>query len=95
MKRSCADASQATQKPLHGGTPPNAACAIGTQTLRDVRDAGSQSLAHARLKGTVRAAKRKWADEYVEEKAQLWSVLPLGDTGRRPALQSPVATRAE
>jgi hypothetical protein len=28
---------------------------------------------HARLKGTVRAAKRKWADEYIEQ-AQLWDV---------------------
>jgi hypothetical protein len=48
-------------------------------------------LAHARLKGTVRAARRKWADEYIE-KAQLWEVAAWRH-GRKlskvPSLQGP------
>jgi len=61
--------------PAHPKASPwwNAACAIATQTLRNAHDAGSRSLAHARLKGTVRAAKRKWADKYIKQ-AQLWDV---------------------
>ena len=51
----------------------NAACAIATHTLRNAHDTEARSLAHARLKGTVRAAKRKWADEYIEQ-AKLWDV---------------------
>lgn len=79
--------------PAHPKASPwwNAACAIATQTLRDAQDAESKSLAHARLKGTVRAAKRKWADEYIEQ-AQLWDVAAWRH-GRRlskvPSLQGP------
>ena len=69
----------------------NAACAIATQTLRDAHNAETRSLAQARLKGTVRAAKRKWADEYIEQ-AQLWDVAAWRH-GRRltkvPSLQGP------
>lgn len=63
------------RRPAHPKASPwwNAACAIATQTLRDAREAETKKLAHARLKGTVRAAKRKWADEYIE-KNQLWEV---------------------
>jgi hypothetical protein len=63
------------RRPAHPRASPwwNAACAIATQTLKNAHDADSRKLAHARLKGTVRAAKRKWADEYIEQ-AKLWDV---------------------
>jgi hypothetical protein len=81
------------RRPAHPKASPwwNAACAIATKTLRGAQDAESRSLAHARLKGTVRAAKRKWADEYTEQ-AQLWDVAAWRH-GRRlskvPSLQGP------
>ena len=79
--------------PAHPKASPwwNAACAIATKTLRDAHDTESRNMAHARLKGTVRAAKRKWANEYIEQ-AQLWDVAAWRH-GRRlskvPSLQGP------
>jgi hypothetical protein len=63
------------RRPPHPKASPwwNAACAIAAQTLRNAQTAEDRSIAQARLKGTVRAAKRHWADEYIE-KAQLWDV---------------------
>jgi hypothetical protein len=93
------DIQQTNEEVLRKRHPPhpkasawwNAACAIATQTLRNAHDAESRSLAHARLKGTVRAAKRKWADEYIEQ-AQLWDIAAWRH-GRRltkvPSLQGP------
>jgi hypothetical protein len=69
----------------------NAACAIVTQNLRNAQGKESRSIAHARLKGTVRAAKRRWADEYIE-KAQLWDVAAWRHRRRLnkvPVLQGP------
>ena len=79
------------RRPAHPKASPwwNAACAIATRTLREAHDAETQSIAHARLKGTVRAAKRKWADDYIEQ-AQLWDVAAWRH-GRRLS-KSPVAT---
>ena len=77
--------------PAHPRASPwwNAACAIATQNLRDARDTETRGIAHARLKGTVHVAKRRWADKYIE-KAQLWDVAAWRH-GRRlskvPALQ--------
>ena len=51
----------------------NADCATATQTLRDTTTPEERKIAHARLKGTVSAAKRAWADNYIRE-AQLWEV---------------------
>ena len=81
------------RRPAHLKASPwwNAACAIATQNLCDARDTESREVAHARLKGTVRAAKRRWADKYIE-KAQIWEVAAWRH-GRRlskvPALQGP------
>lgn len=63
------------RRPFHPKAAPwwNAACAIAAGNLRDAGNTGIRARAQARLKGTVRAAKRKWADEYIE-KAQLWDV---------------------
>jgi len=63
------------RRPFHPKASPwwNAACATATQNLRRAQDAATKAVAQARLKGTVRAAKRKWADEYIE-KSQLWDV---------------------
>lgn len=63
------------RKPPHPRAAPwwNAACSIATQNLRNAQTTERRGIAQARLKGTVRAAKRKWADEYIE-KAQLWEV---------------------
>jgi hypothetical protein len=80
-------------RPAHPKASPwwNAACAIATQTLRDAQNADSRSLAHARLKGMVRVAKRKWADKYIEQ-AKLWDVAAWRH-GRKlskvPLLQGP------
>src|SRR6267154_1009540 len=65
----------ARRKPLHPKASPwwNAACSIATQNLRNARTTEIKKTAQSRLKGTVRAAKRRWADEYIE-KAQLWEV---------------------
>ena len=51
----------------------NVDCASATQTLCDTTEPEQRKVAHARLKGTVRAAKRTWADDYIR-KAQLWEV---------------------
>ena len=75
------DIQQTNEEVFHKRRPPHpkaspwwtAACAIATHTLRNARDPEERQVAHARLKGTVRAAKRKWADDYIE-KAQLWEV---------------------
>jgi hypothetical protein len=81
------------RKPPHPRASPwwNAACSIATQNLRNARTTEMQSIAQARLKGTVRVAKRKWADDYIE-KAQLWEVAAWRH-GRRvskvPSLQGP------
>jgi hypothetical protein len=63
------------RRPAHPRASPwwNAACAIATRTLQDATGAEARKIAHGRLKGTVRAAKRKWANEYIE-KAQLLEV---------------------
>jgi hypothetical protein len=79
--------------PAHPKASPwwNASRAIVTQTLRDTQDANSWNLAHARLKGTVHAAKRKWADKYIEQ-AQLWDVAAWRHGHRLskvPSLQGP------
>ena len=69
----------------------NAACAVAAQNLRNAQTTETRGIAQARLKGTVRAAKRKWADEYIE-KAQLWDVAAWRH-GRRqsnvPSLRGP------
>ena len=81
------------RRPAHPKASPwwNAACAIATQTLQDATGTEARKLAHARLKGTVRAAKKKWADDYIE-KAQLWDVAAWRH-GRKlskvPSLQGP------
>ena len=75
------DIQRANRKVLSKRRPPHprsapwwtADCAAATQTLRAAGDAEERKIAHARLKGTVSAAKRLWADEYIE-KAQLWEV---------------------
>ena len=54
-------------------------------------DTVARGIAHARLKGTVRAAKRKWADKHIE-KAQLWEVVAWRHSCRHtkvPALMGP------
>jgi hypothetical protein len=63
------------RRPPHPKASPwwNAACALAAQNLRDAQTTETQGVAQARLKGTVRVAKRHWADEYIE-KAQLWDV---------------------
>ena len=63
------------RRPPHPRAAPwwTADCAAATQTLRDARDPEERKIAHARLKGTVSAAKRIWADDYIK-KAQLWEV---------------------
>ncbi len=62
-------------RPPHTKASPwwNATCAVAAQNLRNAQTTETRSIAQARLKGTVRAAKRHWADEYIE-KAQLWDV---------------------
>jgi hypothetical protein len=50
----------------------NATCVIAIQNLQSAQGP-ARTTAHARLKGTIHAAKRKWADDYIE-KAQLWDV---------------------
>jgi hypothetical protein len=62
-------------RPSHHRASPwwNAACALAAQELRSAQDAEAKATAQKRLKGTVRAAKRNWADEYIQE-AELWEV---------------------
>jgi Endonuclease-reverse transcriptase len=62
------------RRPHHPKASPwwNATCAIATQNLHNTHGP-ARCIAHARLKSTVRVAKRRWADSYIE-KAQLWDV---------------------
>ena len=81
------------RKPPHPRASPwwNTACTIATQNLRKARTTETRGIAQARLKGTVRAAKRQWADAYIE-KTQLWE-LAAWRHGRKvskvPSLQGP------
>ena len=63
------------RRPPHPKASPwwNAACALAAQNLRNAQTTETRGIAQARLKGTVRVAKRNWADGYIE-KAQLWEV---------------------
>jgi len=51
----------------------NAACALAAQQMWEAQGWEAKSTAHACLRGMVRAAKRNWADEHIQE-AQLWDV---------------------
>jgi hypothetical protein len=79
--------------PAHPKASPwwNAACAIATKNLHEALGTVEKGIAQARLKGTIRAAKRRWADEYIES-AQLWDVAKWRH-GRKlskvPSLQGP------
>lgn len=81
------------RRPHHPKAAPwwNEDCAAAVRSLRNASDTTARDTAHARLKGVIRTAKRKWADEYIE-KAQLWEVAAWRH-GRRltkvPALQGP------
>jgi hypothetical protein len=81
------------RRPLHRKAAPwwNAACALATQQLREARGTDTRKTAQARLKGAVRAAKRAWADDYIES-AELWDVASWR-LGRRiskvPSLKGP------
>jgi len=70
---------------------PSQACADAVQNLRDARGRAARATAQACLKGTIRTAKRNWADDYIE-KAQLWEVAAWRH-GRRiskvPSLRGP------
>ena len=69
----------------------NPACALAAHNLREAQTPETKSVAQAKLKGTVRAAKRKWADEYIE-KAQLWEVAAWRHgrkTSKVPSLRGP------
>jgi hypothetical protein len=63
------------RRPPHRRASPwwNADCITAVQNLRNAQDSEAKKIAQARLKGTIRTAKRSWADEYIE-KAQLWEV---------------------
>ena len=69
----------------------NPACSIATQNMRDARGTATKAITQARLKGTVRVAQRRWANDYIE-KAQLWEVAGWRH-GRKltkvPSLQGP------
>jgi hypothetical protein len=79
--------------PFHPRSSPwwNASCDVAVRNLREAPDPATRKTAHGRLKGTVRSAKRSWADEYIE-KTQLWEVAAWRH-GRRlskvPSLQGP------
>jgi hypothetical protein len=62
-------------RPFHPKASPwwNTACGFVVQNLRNARTMETRGIAQARLKGTVRAAKQHWANDYIE-KAQLWDV---------------------
>ena len=81
------------RRPAHPKASPwwNAACAIATKNLREALGTVEKGIAQARLKGTIHAAKRRWADEYIES-AQLWDVAKWRH-GRKlskvPSLQGP------
>ena len=81
------------RRPHHPKASPwwNAACSIAAQNLRNAQNTETRGTAQARLKGTVRAAKRKWANEYIEG-AQLWEVAAWRHgrkTSKVPSLQGP------
>jgi hypothetical protein len=63
------------RRPPHAKASPwwNAACALAAHTLRTAQGTEARSIAQGRLKGTIKVAKRKWADEYIQ-KAKLWDV---------------------
>jgi hypothetical protein len=63
------------RRPFHPKAAPwwNEKCAAATRTLRSTRDKAARKAAQARLKRTVREAKRQWADEYIEN-GNLWDV---------------------
>jgi hypothetical protein len=81
------------RRPHHPKASPwwNAACADAVQGLRNAQGTPEKARAQARLKGTIRAAKRLWADDYIE-KSQLWEVA-VWRHGRRtskvPSLRGP------
>ena len=81
------------RKPPHPKAAPwwNDACATAVQNFRNAQGTEAKGIAQARLKGTVRAAKRRWADDYIEQ-AQLWDVAGWRH-GRRlskvPSLKGP------
>src|SRR5712672_1462330 len=81
------------RRPHHPKASPwwNAACALAAQNLCNAQTTKARGTAQARLKGTVRVAKRKWADEYIE-KSKLWDVAAWRH-GRKiskvPSLQGP------
>ena len=94
-----ADIQQTNEEVLRRRRPPhpkaspwwNAACAIAAHNLRIARTTITRGIAQARLKGTVRAAKRRWADNYIE-KAQLWEVAAWRHgrkTSKVPSLKGP------
>jgi hypothetical protein len=69
----------------------NAACAVAAQNLRIAQTPEEKRKAQKKLKGTVRVAKRKWADEYIE-KAQLWDVAAWRHgrkTSKVPSMRGP------
>ena len=51
----------------------NPACSIATQKMYAAQGTATKATAQVRLKGTVRVAQRRWANDYIE-KAQLWKV---------------------
>jgi hypothetical protein len=61
--------------PFHPKAAPwwNEECAATTRALRGTEEKSARKAAQARLKRTVRAAKRQWADEYIEN-GKLWDV---------------------
>ena len=64
------------RRPSHPKVLPwwNAACALVAQNLCNTQTTEMRGITQARLKSTVQAAKRKWADEYIE-KSNLWDVV--------------------
>jgi len=81
------------RKPFHPKAAPwwNPACAVAAQTLRNARNTQEKGIAQRRLKGTVRVAKREWANGVIE-KTNLWDVAAWRH-GRRvskvPSLRGP------
>jgi hypothetical protein len=63
------------RQPTHPKAAPwwNSDCAMATRAVRSTRAGTAHKAALKQLKKTVRAAKRKWADEYIEN-GKLWDV---------------------
>jgi ribonuclease HI len=63
------------RQPTHPKAAPwwNNECAAATRLVRATRDRPAHRAALTELKRTVRTAKRKWADEYIES-GKLWDV---------------------